>query len=136
MNAHHPHTDSGFRKDYLVLIATLCLQNNLKDLTNVPGALPYFVTPKSVEEDSSVLQWLPHWAPCSITNALAFLTPAYKGHHRVMAYVLRVMEFYPPEKVTFFMPQLVQALRYDQGVRDLMSTMLLSLTASKLWLAV
>lgn len=91
------------------------VQNNLKDLTNVPGALPYFVTPKSVEEDSSVLQWLPHWAPCSITNALAFLTPAYKGHHRVMAYVLRVMEFYPPEKVTFFMPQLVQALRYDQG---------------------
>lgn len=93
----------------------ILVQANLKDLTHIPEALPYFVTPKAVEEDSHVLQWLPHWAPCSITSALAFLTPAYKGHHRVMAYVLRVMEFYPPERVTFFMPQLVQALRYDQG---------------------
>jgi len=33
-----------------------------------------------------------------------------------MAYVLRVLESYPPERVTFFMPQLVQALRYDEGV--------------------
>jgi phosphatidylinositol 4-kinase len=32
-----------------------------------------------------------------------------------MAYVLRVMETYPPETVTFFMPQLVQSLRYDDG---------------------
>ncbi|CAN8289052.1 unnamed protein product [Cochlearia groenlandica] len=32
-----------------------------------------------------------------------------------MAYVLRVLEFYPPERVTFFMPQLVQSLRYDEG---------------------
>lgn len=102
----------------MLLIFSSCMQANLKDLTHIPEALPYFVTPKAVEEDSHVLQWLPHWAPCSITCALAFLTPAYKGHHRVMAYVLRVMEFYPPERVTFFMPQLVQALRYDQGVSN------------------
>ncbi|KAE8702209.1 hypothetical protein F3Y22_tig00110485pilonHSYRG00064 [Hibiscus syriacus] len=48
---------------------------------------------------------LPHWAACSITQALEFLTPVYKGHPRVMAYVLRVLESYPPERVTFFMPQ-------------------------------
>ncbi|KAG0598394.1 hypothetical protein M758_12G069200 [Ceratodon purpureus] len=94
---------------------SMLVQANIQDLTHIPEALPYFVTPEAVEEDSRVLQWLLHWAPCSLTSALAFLTPAYKGHHRVMAYVLRVMEFYPPERVTFFMPQLVQALRYDQG---------------------
>ncbi|CAI8594655.1 unnamed protein product [Vicia faba] len=32
-----------------------------------------------------------------------------------MAYVLRVLESYPPERVTFFMPQLVQILRHDDG---------------------
>ena len=79
-------------------------------------ALPYFVTPKAVDENSALLQQLPHWAACSITQALEFLTPAYKGHPRVMAYVLRVLESYPPERVTFFMPQLVQALRYDEEV--------------------
>jgi len=69
-----------------------------------------------VDENSVLLQQLPHWAACSITKALEFLTPAYKGHPRVMAYVLRVLESYPPERVTFFMPQLVQALRYDDDV--------------------
>lgn len=92
------------------------MQKHISDLTNIPEALGYVVTPAAVQEDSESLQWLPHWAPCSITRALEFLTPPYKGHHRVMAYVLRVMETYPPERVTFFMPQLVQALRYDHGV--------------------
>ncbi|WZZ60135.1 hypothetical protein YC2023_060242 [Brassica napus] len=88
---------------------------HIVDLRTIPEALPYFVTPKNVEEDSVLLQQLPHWAACSITQALEFLTPAYKGHPRVMAYVLRVLESYPPERVTFFMPQLVQSLRYDEG---------------------
>lgn len=92
------------------------LQLHILDIRTIPEALPYFVTPKAVDENSVLLQQLPHWAACSITQALEFLTPAYKGHPRVMAYVLRVLESYPPERVTFFMPQLVQALRYDEGV--------------------
>ncbi|KAJ6368634.1 hypothetical protein OIU78_001085 [Salix suchowensis] len=91
------------------------LFSHILDLRCIPEALPYFVTPKAVDEDSVFLQQLPHWAACSITQALEFLTPAYKGHPRVMAYVLRVLESYPPERVTFFMPQLVQSLRYDDG---------------------
>lgn len=92
---------------------TQLVQLHILDIRCIPEALPYFVTPKAVDEDSALLQQLPHWAACSITQALEFLTPAYKGHPRVMAYILRVLESYPPERVTFFMPQLVQALRYD-----------------------
>ncbi|KAK3023015.1 hypothetical protein RJ639_045009, partial [Escallonia herrerae] len=90
------------------------VQSHILEIRSIPEALPYFVTPKAVDENSTLLQQLPHWAACSITQALEFLTPAYKGHKRVMAYVLRVLESYPPERVTFFMPQLVQALRYDE----------------------
>ncbi|KAH7425180.1 hypothetical protein KP509_11G043500 [Ceratopteris richardii] len=89
------------------------VQENIADIYDIPEALPFFVTPKAAEDDSLVLKRLPHWAPCSITRALEFLTPAYKAHPRIMAYVLRVLETYPPERVTFFMPQLVQTLRYD-----------------------
>ncbi|KAL2254732.1 phosphatidylinositol 4-kinase alpha 1 isoform X2 [Sesamum indicum] len=92
---------------------TQLVQSHILEIRSIPEALPYFVTPKAVDENSTSLQQLPHWAACSITQALEFLTPAYKGHPRVMAYVLRVLESYPPERVTFFMPQLVQALRYD-----------------------
>lgn len=91
------------------------------EIRTIPQALPYFVTPKAIDENSPLLQQLPHWAACSITQALEFLTPAYKGHSRVMAYVLRVLESYPPERVTFFMPQLVQALRYDEEVSPVLS---------------
>ncbi|XP_078444700.1 phosphatidylinositol 3- and 4-kinase family protein [Wolffia australiana] len=86
---------------------------HILEIRTVPEALPFFVTPKAVNENSVLLQQLPHWASCSITIALEFLTPQYKAHPRVTAYVLRVLESYPPECVTFFMPQLVQALRYD-----------------------
>ncbi|CAH9107177.1 unnamed protein product [Cuscuta epithymum] len=92
----------------------LLVQLHILEIRNIPEALPYFVTPKAVDENSSLLQQLPHWASCSITMALEFLSPPYKGHPRVMAYVLRVLESYPPDRVTFFMPQLVQALRYDE----------------------
>lgn len=93
----------------------LLVQEHISEMYSIPEALPYFITPKAAEENSPLLQRLPHWAPCSITKALEFLTPAYKGHPRIMAYVLRVLESYPPESVTFFMPQLVQTLRYDDG---------------------
>ncbi|KAM7479286.1 hypothetical protein LguiA_027499 [Lonicera macranthoides] len=93
---------------------TQLVQSHILEIRSIPEALPYFITPKTVDENSNLLQQLPHWAPCSITQALEFLTPAFKGHPRVMAYILRVLESYPPERVTFFMPQLVQALRYDE----------------------
>ena len=92
------------------------MQSHILEIRTIPEALPFFVTPKAVDENSVLLQQLPHWASCSISLALEFLTPPFKGHPRVMAYVLRVLESYPPERVTFFMPQLVQALRYDDEV--------------------
>ncbi|KAI7736909.1 hypothetical protein M8C21_032340, partial [Ambrosia artemisiifolia] len=92
---------------------TQLVQAHILEIRMIPEALPYFVTPKAVDEDSPLLQQLTHWAACSITQALEYFTPAYKGHPRVMAYILRVLESYPPSRVTFFMPQLIQALRYD-----------------------
>ncbi|KAM3239397.1 hypothetical protein P3L10_014431 [Capsicum annuum] len=89
------------------------VQLHILEMRHIPEALPYLVTPKAIDENSTHLQQFPHWAACSITQALEFLTLAYKGHPCVMAYVLRVLESYPPQTVTFFMPQLVQSLRYD-----------------------
>ncbi|KAK4341210.1 hypothetical protein RND71_039711 [Anisodus tanguticus] len=99
--------------NHLKAEVTQLVQLHILEIRHIPEALPYFVTPKAIDENSTLLQQLPHWAACSITQALEFPTPAYKGHPRVMAYVLRVLESYPPQRVTFFMPQLVQALRYD-----------------------
>ncbi|PHT82684.1 Phosphatidylinositol 4-kinase alpha 1 [Capsicum annuum] len=80
------------------------VQLHILEMRHIPEALPYLVTPKAIDENSTHLQQFPHWAACSITQALEFLTPAYKGHPCIMAYVLRVLESYPPQTVTFFMP--------------------------------
>eukprot|EP00850_Spirogloea_muscicola_P004600 SM000020S05950 [mRNA] locus=s20:31457:38873:+ [translate_table: standard] len=77
-------------------------------------AVPYLVTKETVRQDAGQLQHLAWWAPCSITQALGLLAPPLCGHPRVMAYALRVLQSYPPDSVTFFMPQLIQALRHDQ----------------------
>ncbi|KVH93236.1 Armadillo-type fold [Cynara cardunculus var. scolymus] len=98
---------------YLKAEITQLVQSHILEIRSIPEALPYFVTPKAVDENSPLLQQLIYWAACSITQALEFFTPAYKGHPRVMGYIFRVLESYPPSKVTFFMPQLIQALRYD-----------------------
>eukprot|EP00271_Cylindrocystis_brebissonii_P006203 TRINITY_DN18880_c0_g2_i1.p1 TRINITY_DN18880_c0_g2~~TRINITY_DN18880_c0_g2_i1.p1 ORF type:complete len:1506 (-),score=262.70 TRINITY_DN18880_c0_g2_i1:1242-5207(-) len=90
------------------------VQANARYLHHIPEALSLLVTPSSVESNSPLLQLLPYWAPCSITAAMAFLLPAYQSHPRVMGYVLRVLETYPPVSVLAFMPQMVQALRYDK----------------------
>lgn len=108
-------TSRFYTNSSMIAEVTQLVQANIFNLRTIPQALPFFVTPKAVDENSVLLQQLPHWAACSITQALEFFTLPLKGHPRVMAYVLRVLESYPPERVTFFMPQLVQALRYDEG---------------------
>ncbi|GER51091.1 phosphatidylinositol 4-kinase [Striga asiatica] len=51
----------------------------------------------------------------SIIEALVLFCHPQSSHPRVMAYVLRVLETFSPERVTFFLPQLLQALRYNEG---------------------
>ncbi|XP_058070696.1 phosphatidylinositol 4-kinase alpha 1-like isoform X2 [Magnolia sinica] len=94
---------------------TRLVQLDKLKLCKVPEALPFLITPETVDENSVLLQQLSDWDPCSITQALKFLAPPYKGHSSIMGYVLGVLKSYPPEMVNFFMLQLVQALRYDEG---------------------
>ncbi|CAI5489475.1 unnamed protein product [Closterium sp. Naga37s-1] len=99
----------GIQDDVGTLIRSMPLQ-----VRSLPEALRWVVTPAAVQQDSPLLRLpLPYWAPCSVAAVLNLLLPAFKGHPRVMAYAFRVLEAYPPPTVTFFMPQLVQALRYD-----------------------
>ncbi|CAI5470815.1 unnamed protein product, partial [Closterium sp. Yama58-4] len=99
----------GIQDDVGTLIRSMPLL-----VRSLPEALRWVVTPAAVQQDSPLLRLpLPYWAPCSVAAVLNLLLPAFKGHPRVMAYAFRVLEAYPPPTVTFFMPQLVQALRYD-----------------------
>ena len=47
-----------------------------------------------------------------ITAANYFL-PAFKGNPNILQYAMRSLEYYPVDLVFFYVPQIVQALRYD-----------------------
>ncbi|WFD36140.1 1-phosphatidylinositol 4-kinase [Malassezia cuniculi] len=58
--------------------------------------------------------WLMYWAPVSPLDALELFEPKYGGHSLVLQYAMRVLEQHPVDLVFFYIPQVVQALRFDE----------------------
>ncbi|KAL1962296.1 hypothetical protein VTN77DRAFT_9839 [Rasamsonia byssochlamydoides] len=59
------------------------------------------------------LKYLLYWAPVSPIEALTYFLPAYGNHPFILQYAMRALESHPIDVRFFFVPQLVQALRYD-----------------------
>ncbi|KAA0200909.1 hypothetical protein HAZT_HAZT003179 [Hyalella azteca] len=53
------------------------------------------------------------WAAVPPVRALAFFSRQFPPHPITAQYAVRVLSGYPPDTVLFYIPQLVQALRYD-----------------------
>lgn len=58
-------------------------------------------------------QYLLYWAPVNPTEALTYFLPAYGNHPFILQYAMRALESHSIDVRFFFVPQLVQALRYD-----------------------
>ncbi|KAI8803148.1 hypothetical protein BJ742DRAFT_830677 [Cladochytrium replicatum] len=62
------------------------------------------------------LRALLYWAPLPPISAVALLGPgSQKAHPWVLQFATKVLEFFPVDQVFFYIPQMVQALRYDVG---------------------
>ena len=86
------------------------------------AAIRLLVTPAAASTDSPALDFLSLWASASPTDLLHLLsrcspqqTPQLPLFHHpaVSAYVIRCLRLQEPEAITFYLPQLVQALRHD-----------------------
>ena len=67
-----------------------------------------------LEKDSPELPHLLTWAPCSPLRALSLFCKRTLPIHPITAqYATRVLNSYPAKAVLFYIPQLVQAVRYD-----------------------
>jgi phosphatidylinositol 4-kinase len=54
-----------------------------------------------------------YWAPVNPTEALTYFLPAYGNHPFILQYAMRALESHSMDVRFYFVPQLVQALRYD-----------------------
>lgn len=60
-----------------------------------------------------VNQYLLFWAPVNPTEALTYFLPAYGNHPYILQYAMRALESHSIDVRFYFVPQLIQALRYD-----------------------
>ena len=78
-----------------------------------PDALPFLVTYANVKQNIPELKYLLRWAPCEPPYALQLLHSSYGSHPFVTQYAVRVLKNFNPDTIIFYLPQLVQTLRYD-----------------------
>ncbi|EEQ34490.1 phosphatidylinositol 4-kinase [Microsporum canis CBS 113480] len=78
-----------------------------------PNALEILLGPSLPEDVSFQLKYLLYWEPIDPISAVTYLLPAYGNHPFILQYAMRSLESFPVDVGLFYVPQLVQALRYD-----------------------
>ncbi|SPO04224.1 related to phosphatidylinositol-4-kinase [Cephalotrichum gorgonifer] len=79
-----------------------------------PEALPILLQ-EQLPSDVNFLQLkhLLYWAPVNPITATTFFTPAYQNHPFIIQYAMRALESHSVDVTFFYVPQIVQTLRYD-----------------------
>ncbi|RCH96416.1 phosphatidylinositol-4- kinase [Rhizopus azygosporus] len=87
--------------------------NNTLDVVDIPEALIILLGEKLSSNAKLDLRYLQYWAPVPAITAANYFLPAYGNHPLILQYAMRTLEYYPVDTVFFYVPQIVQALRYD-----------------------
>lgn len=83
----------------------------------VPEAVRYLLTEENVLKDVPQLKWLMRWRNCAASDALRVLLSRFGGHPFVTHWAGTVLQSLGTRRVLFYLPQLVQALRWDKSGR-------------------
>lgn len=90
------------------------IANNTLDVVDVPEALEILLGDKVQPNARLDLRYLKYWAPVPAITAANYFMPEYSNHPLILQYAMRSLEYYPVDTVFFYVPQIVQALRYDE----------------------
>ena len=98
----------------LALEVSRLVRSHPTKVCHLSQALDYFLTEEMLERDSPELPHILTWARCSPLRALSLFCKRTLPIHPITAqYATRVLNSYPAKAVLFYIPQLVQAVRYD-----------------------
>ncbi|WEW60107.1 phosphatidylinositol-4- kinase [Emydomyces testavorans] len=78
-----------------------------------PDSLGVLLGPALPEDVTFQLKYLLFWAPENPITAITYFLPAYGNHPFIIQYAMRAVESHSVDVSFFYIPQLVQALRYD-----------------------
>ncbi|KAF8077714.1 hypothetical protein FPV67DRAFT_1462774 [Lyophyllum atratum] len=108
------HLPERFKSPTVRNEVTKAVRSSPLEVLDVPEALLYFVGDRLDPHVRRDLKYLLLWAPVPPVIANTFFEPRYNNDPLVLQYAHRVLEQHPVELTFFFVPQVVQALRYDQ----------------------
>ena len=78
-----------------------------------PEALQFLLGPSLPNDVQSQLRYLLYWAPVNPITAATYFLPAYGNHPYIIQYAVRALESHSVDITFFYVPQIVQTLRYD-----------------------
>ncbi|KAK4337193.1 hypothetical protein RND71_043292 [Anisodus tanguticus] len=82
-------------------------------VSHLPEALQYLVTPDSILTEQPEIIHILNWSLVSPIQALSFFSRQYPPHPVTAQYAIKVLSSYEPDVILFYIPQIVQAIRYD-----------------------
>ncbi|GIZ49253.1 hypothetical protein CKM354_001228500 [Cercospora kikuchii] len=78
-----------------------------------PDALYILLGSELPADVKNQLKYLLYWASINPMAAVTYFMPAYKNHPLVVQYAVRALESHSVDVTFFYVPQIVQTLRYD-----------------------
>lgn len=78
-----------------------------------PDALEVLLGRALPDDVSFQLKYLMYWAPVNPMTAITYFLPAYGNHPFIIQYAMRALESHSVDVTFFYVPQVVQTLRYD-----------------------
>ena len=79
-----------------------------------PDALYLLLGAELPGDIKNQLRYLLYWAPINPMAAVTYFMPAYKNHPLIIQYAVRALESHSIDITFFYVPQIVQTLRYDE----------------------
>lgn len=78
-----------------------------------PEAVQVLLGESLPSDVSFQLKYLLYWAPVNPISAVTYFLPAYRNHPFILQYAMRALESHSVDVTFFYVPQIVQTLRYD-----------------------
>ncbi|KAF2499808.1 phosphatidylinositol 4-kinase-like protein STT4 [Lophium mytilinum] len=90
------------------------LLNFPQKVLNEPESLEILLGLALPSDVSFQLKYLLYWASVNPITAVTYFLPAYENHPFIIQYAMRALESHSVDITFFYVPQIVQTLRYDE----------------------